>query len=75
MEDLQHWEPSKLLVEEFMTTDLFTAQKDDILEFIANLIEWRKIRYVPVEDDKNQLVGLVTMRMLLREYSKNINPR
>ncbi len=73
MEDLKHWEPSKLLVEEFMTTDLFTAQKDDILEFIANLIEWRKIRYVPVENDKNQLVGLVTMRMLLREYSKNIN--
>jgi CBS domain-containing protein/gamma-glutamylcysteine synthetase len=73
MEDLKHWEPSKLLVEEFMTTDLFTAQKDDILEFIANLIEWRKIRYVPVENDKNQLVGLVTMRMLLREYAKNIN--
>lgn len=73
MEDLKHWEPSNLLVEEFMTTDLFTAQKDDILEFIANLIEWRKIRYVPVENDKNQLVGLVTMRMLLREYSKNIN--
>lgn len=73
MEDLKHWQPSNLLVEEFMTTDLFTVQKNDILEFIANLIEWRKIRYVPVEDDKKQLVGLVTMRMLFREYSKNIN--
>lgn len=73
MEDLKHWEPSKLLIEEFMTTDLFTAQEDDILEFIANLIEWRKIRYVPVENDQNQLVGLVTMRKLFREYSKNIN--
>lgn len=73
MEDLKHWEPSKLLVEEFMTTDLFTAQEDDILEFVDNLFEWRKIRYVPVENDKNQLVGLVTMRMLFREYSKSIN--
>lgn len=73
MEDLKHWQPSSLLVEEFMTTDLFTAQKNDILEFIANLIEWRKIRYVPVEDDKKQLVGLVTMRMLFREYSKTVN--
>ncbi|MBN2731374.1 MAG: CBS domain-containing protein [Balneolaceae bacterium] len=73
MEDLKHWQPSNLLVEEFMTTDLFTVQKNDIVEFIANLIEWRKIRYVPVEDDKKQLVGLVTMRMLFREYSKTIN--
>jgi CBS domain-containing protein/gamma-glutamylcysteine synthetase len=73
MEDLKHWQPSNLIVEEFMTTDLFTAQKSDILEFIANLIEWRKIRYVPVEDDKKQLVGLVTMRMMLREYGNNIN--
>src|SRR5699024_1994867 len=73
MEDLKHWQPSNLIVEEFMTTDLFTVQKDDILEFIANLIEWRKIRYVPVEDDKKQLVGLVTMRMVFGEYSKNVN--
>src|SRR5699024_7300738 len=43
MEDLEHWQPSSLLVEEFMTTDLFTVQRNDILEFVANLIEWRKI--------------------------------
>lgn len=73
MEDLGHWEPSSLIVEEFMTTDLFTVQKDDILEFVADLIDWRRIRYVPVEDDKKHLVGLVTMRMIFREYSKAVN--
>ncbi len=73
MEDLEHWQPSSLLVEEFMTTDLFTAQQDDILEFVANLIEWRKIRYVPVEDENHQLIGLVTMRGLFRQYSKKVN--
>lgn len=73
MEDLEHWQPSSLLVEEFMTTDLFTAQKDDILEFVANLIEWRKIRYVPVEDEDHRLVGLATMRGLFSEYSKKVN--
>lgn len=70
MQALGDWKPSNLLVEEFMTTDLFTVQKDDILEFVANLIDWRRIRYVPVEDEDNRLVGLVTMRMLFREYSK-----
>lgn len=69
-EEMEHWKPSNLKVEEFMTTDLFTVRKDDILEFVANLLDWRQIRYVPVEDDQKHLVGLITMRQLLREYSK-----
>jgi CBS domain-containing protein len=73
MEDLGHWKPSSLIVEEFMTTDLFTVQQDDLLEFTANLIDWRRIRYVPVEDDKKHLVGLVTMRMIFNSYSKAVN--
>jgi CBS domain-containing protein len=73
MEDLEHWKPSSLIVEEFMTTDLFTVQQDDLLEFTANLIDWRRIRYVPVEDDKKHLVGLVTMRMVFNAYSKSVN--
>ncbi|MDX1670751.1 MAG: CBS domain-containing protein [Balneolaceae bacterium] len=71
--DLDSWKPSTLLVEEFMTTDLFTVQKDDILQFVADLINWRRIRYVPVEDDRNRLVGLVTMRMLFREFNNHIH--
>ncbi|MEX0770860.1 MAG: CBS domain-containing protein [Balneolaceae bacterium] len=72
IEDMEIWQPSKLLVEEFMTTDLFTVQKDDILELVANLIDWRRIRYVPVEDDNKQLIGLVTMRMVCREFNRAI---
>ena len=33
-------------VEEFMDTDLFTVQKDDIVELVAKLMEWRKITSV-----------------------------
>ena len=73
MEDLEHWKPSSLIVEEFMTTDLFTVQKDDIPEFVANLIDWRSIRYVPVEDDKKHLVGLMTMRGLFDVYNSAVN--
>ncbi len=73
VEDVDHGKPSSLLVEEFMTTDLFTARKDDLTEFAANLMDWRRIRYVPVEDDQKHLVGLISMRMILREYSKIIH--
>lgn len=73
IEDMDHWKPSKLMVEEFMTTDLFTVRKDDILEFVANLLDWRSIRYIPVEDDQKHLLGLITMRKVLREYTKVVN--
>ena len=73
IEDIAFWRPSSLLVEEFMTTDLFTARKDDLIEFASNLLDWRRIRYIPIEDDQKHLVGLVSMRMVLREYSKAVN--
>ena len=73
IDDVDNWKPSSLLVEEFMTTDLFTARKDDPVEFVANLMDWRSIRYIPIEDDKRDLLGLVSMRMVLREYSKAVN--
>lgn len=72
-QDMDFWKPTELLVEEFMTTDLFTVHRNDILEMVSNLLDWRKIRYVPVEDDQKHLVGLISMRMVLREYTKSIH--
>lgn len=73
VQDMDNWKPSSLMVEEFMTTDLFTARKEDLIEFTSNLMDWRKIRYIPIEDDQKHLVGLISMRMVLREYSKMVN--
>lgn len=33
-------------------------------------MDWNTIRYTPVEDTKGKLVGLVTARLLLRNYIK-----
>ena len=67
--DLEDYRPSKLKVEEFMETDLFTAQKDDPIELVVEMMDWRKIRYMPVEDSKGQLGGLITSRILLRYFA------
>jgi CBS domain-containing protein len=69
--ELEEYVPSRLRVEEFMTTDLITVQKDDLIDFVAEMMNWRKIRYMPVEDAKGRLVGLVTSRHLLRHYSQH----
>ena len=68
-EDMPDYKPARLMVDEFMDTDLFTVQKDDLIELVAELMDWRKIRYMPVEDAKGKLVGLITSRLLLRYFT------
>ena len=69
IEHIKTWSPNSLLVEEFMTTDLFTVHKDDIPELVADIMDWQKVRYTPVEDDKGKLVGLLSMRQMLRYFA------
>ena len=71
LSELEHYKPSQIKVEEFMTTDLFTVQKDDIIEFVAEMMDWRKTRYTAVENKNGELVGLITQRLLLRYLIKN----
>jgi len=66
--DLEEWRPGKLKVEEFMSTDLYTVQKEDVIELVAEIMDWRRIRYMPVENNKGELVGLISSRMLLRHF-------
>ncbi|MBK9384171.1 MAG: CBS domain-containing protein [Planctomycetes bacterium] len=51
---------------QFMTRDLFTVRSHDLVDLAAGMMQWRKIRHVPVEDDEGRLVGLVTERAFLR---------
>jgi CBS domain-containing protein/gamma-glutamyl:cysteine ligase YbdK (ATP-grasp superfamily) len=67
--DNHHWEPYSLLVEEFMTTDIFTVNIGEIPEFAADMMDWQNIRYIPIENEQGELVGLVTSRRLLRYFS------
>lgn len=74
---VHEWEPARLdeggswqysfhKVEQYMTTDLFTVHEDEPIELVANLMDWERIRHVPVEDHAHRLVGLVSYRTLLR---------
>ncbi len=54
-----------------MTTDLFTVNQDELVDLAASMMDWRKIRHVPVEDAQHQLVGLVTHRTILRLVARD----
>ena len=68
--DLGEYKPLELKVSEFMETDLFTVEQNDIIELVGELMDWRKIRYVPVEDAEGNLQGLVTSRLITRHLLK-----
>ncbi|MCC7141620.1 MAG: CBS domain-containing protein [Candidatus Eisenbacteria bacterium] len=60
------WKHNYFKVEQYMTTDIFSVREDESVDLVANLMEWEKIRYVPVEDADQKLVGLISYRSVLR---------
>lgn len=58
-------------VEQYMNTDLFTVNEEELVEFLASLMDWQRIRHVLVEDNEHRLVGLVTHRGLLRYLAEH----
>ncbi len=63
------WSRHYSRVKNFMTTDLFTVNEDELVDLVAAMMYWKHIRHVPVEDTQHRLVGLVTHRTLLRLLS------
>jgi len=68
LEDISDWRPTHMIVEEFMDTDLFTVHPYDIVELVADMMDWQKLRYVLVENGRGKLIGLVSSGLLLRHY-------
>ncbi len=66
LHETKDWRDSYRYVHQFMTTDLFTVRPEDIVDLAASVMEWEYTRHVPVEDDDGRLVGLVTMRDMLK---------
>jgi len=65
LEQAGGWERHYARVEQFMTSDLFTVGPEEGVEMVANLMKWKNIRHVPVEDGEHRLLGIVTARTLV----------
>ncbi len=65
------YDPSNLLVEEFMSKDLITVHKDDLLEYALSLMEWNDLDFLPVEDSQGHLYGIITSKAIVQFMSSN----
>ena len=63
------WRRSFRMVGQVMTRDLRTVHPDDIVDLAASLMDWERIRHLPVESEDGQLVGIVTHRTILRLFT------
>jgi len=69
--DFKGYDPKEVKVSDFMETDLFTVQKDDVISLVAKLMDWKDIRFTPVENTKGRLIGLVTQKDVIRALVKS----
>ena len=54
-----------ITVEEFMTSELCTLKETDSISDARKIMTTRNIRHIPVVDDHNHMLGLVTQRDIL----------
>ncbi len=73
LEEAGGWKPNYMRVEQFMTTDLYTVSKEDTIDLVANMMNWERIRHIPVEDNEHRLVGLISYRSLLKYFGDHLS--
>ena len=56
-------------VNDIMETNLYIAKEDDLIDLAINMMDWKNIRNIPVENQKNELVGVLTPRELIKFYT------
>jgi CBS domain-containing membrane protein len=59
-------------VRDIMSAPVFAVSHTDTLKDAEKLMEWRHVRHVPVVDENDELVGLMTHRDLLQACVSSI---
>lgn len=54
----------ELYARDVMSTDLFTVKEEDPVILTERIMRWRKIRHLPVENSKGELIGILTHSQL-----------
>ncbi len=66
VKDAGDWRANYTRVEQYMSTDLVTVNEEELVDLVACLMEWNRVRHVLVEDAEHKLVGVVSHHSLLR---------
>ncbi|GAA4844506.1 CBS domain-containing protein [Algivirga pacifica] len=59
-ETMEEYQPKR--VSHLMSTELLTVNEYDLLDMAMEIMRWKNIRHLPVENHKGELVGLLSSR-------------
>ena len=65
------WRRKYGLIDQIMSTDIYTVGEDDSLHLAIHIMEWKRIRHIPVENENNQLVGIIDAGMVLKALARH----
>ena len=65
IEEAGSWVNYYWRVDQIMSTDLYAVNEEDDIDLVTNIMDWRKVRHVPVENSNGELVGLITSGILV----------
>lgn len=57
-----------------MITHLITVREDDLIEFAEKLLEWNGFRHLPVEDNKGEITGIISIKDIQRFRQSDDDP-
>lgn len=66
----QHDDTKAKFIYEIMTTELFTVNEDDPANLITQIMKWKNIHHVPVENKNKELVGILTWSIMTEYLEK-----
>ena len=62
-------------IDQIMSRDLYTVNENDLIDLVPNIMNWKHLRHVPVENEAGELVGIVTSQNLLSYYAKRFSDK
>lgn len=71
--DETRWREGFRTAGQIMSKDVFTVRPEDIIDLAANVMDWKHVRHVPVENNAGELVGIVSHRALLRVIARGLS--
>lgn len=70
MSESGSWESKFKHVHQVMSKELYTVENGDLIELVTNVMNWRKIHHVPVENENGEVVGIISSADILKYYCK-----
>lgn len=59
-------------IEQIMSRSLYTVQEDDLIDLGPNIMTWKDIQHLPVENAKGDFVGMLTVGNLIAYYARRV---